>query len=193
MKMDPKELDEYMDYYERTFIDPERAEQKSRGLPKQLLDMFPTSRFDGSEPTPYSHQDQAEKEQVAAEQTLKTVVGSLKLRPVTSADGDGDEGGYRIGSYYKRYRRVEDLNELARVFYERVALAVGVSLETLVVAVSQVERTLIRFRGKKSKDQGEAEQGCDEEHRDDRGGDEVGEDVEMGNVTEGRDEDFYSD
>ncbi len=185
MKMTGQQLDEYMDYYERTFVDPERVEQKSRGLPKQLLDMFPISRLDGSEPIPYSYQEQAEKEQVAAEQTLKHVVGSLRLRPVTSGagdGGDGEEGVHRVGSFYKRYRRVEDLDGVASVFYERVAEKVGVSIETLVLAVSQVERLLIRWREKKRKQKADEN---DEEDREDM-------DIEMEDARKDSDEESFS-
>ena len=60
MNMTGEQLDEYIDWYERTFVDEPRAEEKARALPKQLLDMFPTGRIDGSDPTPYSHDRMAE-------------------------------------------------------------------------------------------------------------------------------------
>ncbi|KAK4694541.1 RNA polymerase I-specific transcription initiation factor RRN7, partial [Lecanoromycetidae sp. Uapishka_2] len=176
LKLTGEQIDEYLDYFERTFIDPERVEQKERGLPKQLLDMFPTHRLDGSEPPHYSYQTQVEKEQIATEQTLKTVMGSLKLRPIT-ADEDDVEEVRRIGSLYKRYRRVEDLDGVAKAFHERVAQRVGVSVKTLVLAVLQIEGMLIKWREMKMK---EKEKGVEE-------------DVETKTAQESGNEDSYSD
>ena len=152
MNMTGEQLDEYMDYYERTFIDPDRIEQK---LPKELLDMFLTGRLDGSEPVTYSYQEQFTKEQEAVEGTLDAVIGSMKLRKVIPKESE--EPVRRIGSLYKRYRRVEDLNDYAKVFHEKVAELVGVKLETLVLAVGQMERLLIKWREAKVKEGAEGE------------------------------------
>ena len=158
MEMSGEQLDEYMDYYERTFIDQDRVEQK---LPKELLDMFPTGRLDGSEPASYSYQEQFAKEQEAVEETLDAVIGSMRLRNVISKESE--ESVLRIGSFYKRYRRVEDLDGPAKVFHEKVAEMVGVKLETLVLAVGQMERLLIKWREAKVKEGLEEEEKEEEE------------------------------
>lgn len=150
MKMTGEQLDQYMDYYERTFIDTERVETKHRGLPQQLLDMFPTGRLDGSSPVQYDHKEQEDKEQASADETSNRVIGSLKLRPITSED-DG-ESVPRMGSFYKRYRKIEDLEGHARGFHERVAQMMCIKLETLLVAVGQVERKLIVWQEAKMKE-----------------------------------------
>ena len=146
MSMTGNQLDQYMDFYERTFIDEERAESKSRGLPKQLLDMFPTGRQDGSAPVAYKSNDFAEKEQASLDRTLASVIGSLQIRPIAKEWVEDDDTEPKIGSFYKRYRRVDDLEGAARVFHEKVADMVGIKLETLLVAVNQIERNLIRWR-----------------------------------------------
>lgn len=198
MKMTGEQMDQYMDYYERTFIDKERVESENRGLPNELLDMFPTGRANGSSPAPYSYKEQTDKEQAATEQKLKTVVGAMKLRPIAAENNK--EPVRRIGDFYKRYRRVEDLEGVAKVFYERVAEAVGVRVETLVLAVGQVERRLIVWREGRLRE-GRLREGVedveDEENeagrpdREDRRGKAVesGEDVEMGDESEGYDDD----
>ena len=168
MKMSGEQLDEYMDYYERTFIDSDRVEQK---LPKDLLDIFPTGRLDGSAPASYSYQVQFAKEQEAVEQTLDAVVGVMKLRNVITKESE--EPVRRIGSFYKRYRRVEDLDGDAKVFYEKVAERVGVRMETLVLAVGQMERLLIRWR------EGKVKEGEDSRGGEDEGDGEERENVEM--------------
>ena len=171
MEMSGEQLDEYMDYYERTFIDSDRVEQK---LPKDLLDMFPTGRLDGSEPASYSYQEQFAKEQQAVEETLGAVIGSMRLRNVISKESE--EPVRRIGSFYKRYRRADDLDGNARVFHEKVAERVGVKLETLVLAVGQMERLLIKWREAKVKE------GLEEEAEEDTAGGEDEVDGESENV-----------
>ena len=153
MKMSGKQLDEYMDYFERTFIDSERIEQK---IPKELLDMFPTGRLDGSETDPYSYYDQSAREQDAVDQRLRTMIGSMTLRSVISEDIK--EPVRRVGSFYKRYRYAEDLKGEAKAFHEKAAEAIGVKLETLLLAVGQVERMLIKWRETKVKERSEEAQ-----------------------------------
>lgn len=155
MNMTGEQLDEYMDWYERIFIDESRVEGKARGLPKQLLDMFPTGRTDGSSPTPYIHDQMAAEEQDTIEKRLNVVMGKLRLRNVVCDDSEDSigihEDSTRIGSFYKRYRKVEDLTPYAKTFHETAAEAIGVGLETLVLAVGQVERKLMRWREAKVK------------------------------------------
>ena len=174
MEMTGEQLDEYMDYYERTFIDPARVEQK---LPKELLDMFPTGRLDGSEPASYSYHEQFAKEQEAVEETLETVIGSMRLRNVISKESEAPVR--RIGSFYKRYRRAEDLDGSAKVFHEKVAGMVGVKLETLVLAVGQMERLLIKWREAKVKEGLEEVGEEDTAEVEDEAGGEESENVEM--------------
>ena len=155
MNMTGEQLDEYMDWYERTFVDESRAEEKSRGLPKQLLDMFPTGRIDGSNPTPYSHDRMAVEEEAAVDKKLNTMMWKLRIRNVISDDPEDSMGisedSNRVGSFYKRYRKVEDLTPHAKAFHEAVAQAVGIRLETLILAVGQVERRLVKWKDAKVK------------------------------------------
>lgn len=155
MQMADEQLDQYMDYYERTFVDEPRSETKSRGLPQQLLDMFPTGRLDGSSPTPYNYKEQAKTETLATKKTLQTVMASLKLRPITSEQAENAESVARIGSFYKRYRGFEELEEgPARLFHEKVAALVGIKVETLLTAVGQLERKLVVWQEKKAREEG---------------------------------------
>lgn len=155
MNMTGEQLDEYMDWYERTFVDESRAEEKARGLPKQLLDMFPTGRIDGSEPAPYSHDRMAAEEQETVDKRLNLVMGKLLLRTAVSDDPDDSTGTNRdstqIGNFYKRYKKVEDLTPHAKAFHEAVAEVIGVRLETLLLAVGQVERRLVKWKDAKVK------------------------------------------
>ena len=155
MDMTGEQLDEYMDWYERTFVDELRTEAKDRSLPKQLLDMFPIGRTDGSGPTPYSHDRMAVEEQETVNKRLNMVIGKLRLRTVVSDNPEDCVGingdSTHIGKFYKRYRNVEDLTPHAKAFHEAIAEAISVRLETLVLAVGQVERKLIKWRDAKVK------------------------------------------
>ena len=166
MSMQGEQLDEYMDWYERTYVDDSRAEGKSHGLPKQLLDMFPTGRTDGSSPTPYNYDQMSVQEQDAIDKRLQIVTGKLRLRNVVTNDSeDSDrvhEDSVQVGSFYKRYRKAKDLTPHARAFHEAVAKAIGVRLETLLLAVGQVERKLVKWREAKLKaDKGEDDAAMD--------------------------------
>lgn len=155
MSMKGEQLDEYMDWYERTYVDDSRAEGKSHGLPKQLLDMFPTGRTDGSSPTPYKYDQTSVQEQDAIDKRLHTVTSNLRLRNVVSDESEESVGVYedfvQVGSLYKRYREAKDLTPHARAFHEAVAKAIGVRLETLILAVGQMERKLVKWREAKLK------------------------------------------
>lgn len=155
MNMTGKEMDEYMDWHERTFVDEVRAGEKARGLPQQLLDMFPTGRTDGSSPTPYDYKQAAAEEQETIDKKLKLVMGKLRLRDVVSDDSEESdrvrEDSTPVGSFYKRYKKVEDLPPHAKVFHEAAAEMVAVKLETLILGVGQVERKLIKYREAKVK------------------------------------------
>lgn len=49
---------------------------------------------------------------------------------------------YRVGSFYRRFRSVQDLSGPAQVLYEKAAALAGLSLESLVQAVFSSERKL---------------------------------------------------
>ena len=180
MSMTGDQMDDYLDFYERTFVDEERVENKKDGIPKHLLDMFPTSRADGSAPYPYDYKGNMRREQASIDEIVKSVVGSLQVRPIVNngddGDDDDDESEAKIGSFYVRYRRVEnpDGNEQAKIFHKTVAHRVRITLETLLVAVSQMERKLMRCREKEVKegrmtdeDDGEDDGEDEEEQMDD--------------------------
>ena len=154
MNMTGEQLDEYMDWYERTFVDESYAAEKAHGLPKHILDMFPTGRTDGSSPAPYSHDQMAAEEQQTIDKRLNAVMGKLHLRNAVSELEDSvsvHKDPIRIGSFYKRYRTIEDLTPHAKAFHEAVAEKIGVRLDTLLLAVGQVERKLIKWREAKVK------------------------------------------
>lgn len=74
---------------------------------------------------------------------LETVTHQLKsMKVVTTPESPVP----RPGSSYTRYRLDTDLPEKARPFYETAAKVIGISLSTLVRAVSQTELRLAKWQ-----------------------------------------------
>ena len=151
MNMSGEQLEDYLDWYERTWVYDERTEQKARGLPKQLLEMFPTGRQDGSFARTYDYRIETEKQHQHRDQRVQETMNNLKLRQILNDEREDEGGRMRIGSMYKRYRSAEDLTPFATAFHAAAASAVGIKLETLLTAVLQVERKLIVWREKQLK------------------------------------------
>lgn len=129
--MDPERLDQYMDWYETSWL------SNSRSL-HPVADMFPTGRT-GSEIPRESEMavDPAATDPGEALKTLlQTVMESLKPAPVASTPA---ADSVRPGSWYRRYRWESQLPEAARVFYNLAAQVASISLPTLIRAVSNTE------------------------------------------------------
>lgn len=151
-KLSGHQIDEYLDWFEKSFIDEERARKHPRGYPDQLLDMFPTGRPGMSTNTSVSPAVQHQDDEEALQRKLKAVQGSLKVREVTSDSDDATKDGdtvNRIGSFYKRYRKVEELSPAAKAFHEAAAKSVAIKLPSLLVAVQQIEHKLLSWRRKR--------------------------------------------
>ncbi|KAI4144159.1 MAG: hypothetical protein LQ341_002715 [Variospora aurantia] len=153
-KLSGHQIDEYLDWFEKSFIDEERARKHPRGYPDQLLNMFPTGRPGMSTNTRVSPAVQHQDDEEALQRKLKAVQGSLKVRGVTSDSDDATKDGdtvNRIGSFYKRYRKVEELSPAAKAFHEAAAKSVAIKLPSLLVAVQQIEHKLLSWRRKRLK------------------------------------------
>ncbi|KLJ10053.1 hypothetical protein EMPG_14534 [Blastomyces silverae] len=211
--MDGRQIDEYLDWYERMW--------GGRGASNPFADMFPTTRASdtnhnsGDNETHDQEQQHLDPQQKEIEgdalltTKLHNVLGELRIRRAISpantaaatADGGGDEqqgtqtqpsikavNVPRPGSFYKRYRFEDQLNERARAFYEAAARVIGVSLRTVVTGVYQTEMRLkVGMDGKgrtghesEEGEEGEAEgEGEDDEDDEMEGdGDEEMEEVE---------------
>jgi RNA polymerase I-specific transcription initiation factor RRN7 len=130
--MNTKQLDEYMDWYESSWLDTSKE-------PGPLDSLFPlSSATRASRPGTPTEKDNVED---AIDAMLKKTSQSLESRPVV---GDADEDIPRPGSYIARYRTKSDLPHLARVFYETAAKVTGVPLETLVHCVNRVEVQILK-------------------------------------------------
>ena len=157
MNMSGEQLDEYLDWYEKMWISEDDGEHEKRGLPKQLLDMFPTSRANASLAVKADSDAETKAERYLVDEKLRKVQNRLKLRLAISKEGEGKnkEPLRRLGNFYKRYRKIEDLPPQAKTFHEAAASLVGVSLVTIFMAVQQMERKLQVWRAKRLKEEQE--------------------------------------
>lgn len=158
-KLSGDQIDEYLDWFGKTFIDEERARKHPHGCPEQLLDMFPTGKPEGSTNTTVSPELDRQDQEEALQHKLKAVQRSLKLREVISDDDAtrSDKPVNRIGSHYKRYRKVEDLPRTAKAFHEAAANQIASTLHTLLVAVMQIEHKLLGWRREQIKAAGNSD------------------------------------
>ena len=159
--MSNAQLDDYLDWYEETWVD-QSGEPNPKGLPQQLLDMFPMQRrqsnnIETSTPLPPGSDAETTHGESLTIDKLVAVQQSMKLRDLVSEPSEGGLGlevpvVRRIGSFYKHYRREEDLSsEPARAFHEAAAELVGVSLTTLLQCVFRNERELRLWKDRKDR------------------------------------------
>lgn len=150
-RMSEAQLDEYLDWYGKTWVNEPTHRPKKGDLPQELLDMFPTGRLDGSAAPVVDVTDTIAADQVALDAKLAAVQASLRTRSVVNEEEEEDqpEPVRRVGSFYKRYRKEGDLPPDARVFFEAAASLIGAELSTMVVAVLQTEQLLLNYRKRK--------------------------------------------
>ncbi|OAX83010.1 hypothetical protein ACJ72_02641 [Emergomyces africanus] len=164
--MDGRQIDEYLDWYEKMW--------GGRGASNPFADMFPIARTSDSNQHNSENETQDQGQQQDSPQKepredtfltamLHNVLGELRIRRAISAVSPSNTGTAeqqqqlqeeetqsksttinavnvpRPGSFYKRYRSEDQLNERARAFYEAAARVIGVSLRTVVTGVYQTE------------------------------------------------------
>ena len=133
--MDPSQLDEYMDWYEKSWL-----AHPSDTTP--IMELFPISRPEtkdtsASRSNPNDTSNAEDDEEAALTTMLQTVMESIvAVPPVPREEGKRPT---RPGVWYHRYRWESTLPETARLFYEIAAQLAGVSLQTLVRAVKVAE------------------------------------------------------
>ncbi len=151
--MSHQETDEYLDWFQRTWLD---AEPNERGTDidfrKALCDMFPIKAIE----TPTANEPESEQLAVLREklQRVKVIQSSLILHQPFEEREDLEEERLRPGSRYRHYRSSQDIPQNARLFFETVAKLVGLSIDMLVTMVFETELKLqswVRQQRKKEK------------------------------------------
>ena len=147
--MSEREIDEYLDWYERMWVKDGNQGRKKSSLPTELLDMFPTGGVDDSPAFAANADQAANADGEALVSKLRTVQASLKFRGFISEESQrvNEVPIWRLGNLYKRYRKEEELPSQGKVFFEAAADLVGLSLHRMMLAVFQTEQKLLHFRG----------------------------------------------
>ncbi|KAJ6005449.1 hypothetical protein N7451_003393 [Penicillium sp. IBT 35674x] len=132
-RMEPHQLDEYLDWYEKEWLDTTKD-------PHELAEMFAPSETEKQ--TPSRHESGAGQsaytdEDKELDALLRKVTEGIVSVPIVP-DQEGEIVA-RPGMWYRRYRRVSALPAEARPFHEIAAKLAGVSLHKLVRAVSAAE------------------------------------------------------
>ena len=143
LRLEPQQLDEYMDWYENSWLDSPRSVNP-------VADLFPTSRAGPEEILSRSAlaststsasvaetDDESNDSEEALSTMLRTVMKNLLSAPVNP--DRNDEKSARPGQWYRRYRWESTLPETARAFYELASQLAGISLRTLIRAVAVAE------------------------------------------------------
>jgi RNA polymerase I-specific transcription initiation factor RRN7 len=155
-QMSDEQLDQYMDWYQRTYTKSTEAEDN---INKELLDMFPLKPLPVEDP---QRDPEGEREKTQLNR-LKEVQTAMKpVRPVSDEDArqlqlDSETlvEVKRPGSYYLQYRSMEELSlpgsKIAKAFYEAAAEVACMSVERLVKAVWQTEAKMDAWKSEKKR------------------------------------------
>ena len=168
LKMSGAEMDQYMDWYQRTWTKPDDAEDN---VNKELLDVFPLNAL----PAENRGQDREHEIEEAQIRTVQEVHAAMKLNwPISEEaarqlqlDSETPVAIKRPGSHYLLYRKVEDLSGTARAFHEEAAEVACMSVERLVKAVLQTEAKIETWRKEKRRAERFGETGQEGEEGDD--------------------------
>jgi RNA polymerase I-specific transcription initiation factor RRN7 len=195
-RMSDKQLDQYMDWYQRTWIksssdadsqarqsqsQSQSQSQQESALDREILDMFPL--HDVQEPVKTRAQDQQARldEQSRLDARIREVQASLLPRRAISSEEEVERGLelLRPGAMYPRYRHVEDLDldnkaaaaepVVVRIFHEEVAQTACLSIKALVKAVNKSEQRIEHWLREKRRREVFSEESTDGdmEHDDD--------------------------
>ncbi|KIW41491.1 uncharacterized protein PV06_07042 [Exophiala oligosperma] len=161
--MTEKQLDQYMDWYQRTWIDNASSQSKSQGLgqesalDKDILDMFPLHDVPPVGTTTLEH-DHHQRAQSHLETRIREVQASLQSRRAVSSEEETEYGLnlLRPGALYPRYLSIEEIDragEEVRAFHEEAAQVSCLNLKTLMRAVNSTEEKVDRWlREKRRRD-----------------------------------------
>ncbi|KAK5018472.1 hypothetical protein LTR16_002013 [Cryomyces antarcticus] len=150
--MSSTQLDDYLNWYERTWTNEGCQKRGSdKDFRRALFEVFPTASND---PQPPEIPLIGESGTITAKlRRLKSVQGSLVPKMVvTEEEAIGQESVVkRPGNQYKRYRKVEDMPQSARIFFESAADIAGLSVKSLVRAVDITELRLRKWSNEERK------------------------------------------
>ncbi|EXJ70960.1 uncharacterized protein A1O5_05953 [Cladophialophora psammophila CBS 110553] len=154
LDMTDQQLDQYMDWYQRTWIKGKHAspsdQAKEQGIEKDILDMFPLHDVPERVKTLAENRKADKEEDSRIRARIVKVQSSLKSRRAISLEEESERGLdiLRPGSRYRRYPKVEDLDRapdgggVVKAFHEEAAETACLSVKALLLAVNRTEEKI---------------------------------------------------
>ncbi|KIW94805.1 uncharacterized protein Z519_04782 [Cladophialophora bantiana CBS 173.52] len=151
LDMTDQQLDQYMDWYQQTWITGKHAahsdQAKEQGIEKDILDMFPLHDVPERVKTLAENRKADEEEDSRLRARIVEVQSSLKSRRAISLEEESERGLdiLRPGSRYPRYPKIEDLDRepdggaVVKAFHEEAAETACLSVKALLLAVNRTE------------------------------------------------------
>jgi RNA polymerase I-specific transcription initiation factor RRN7 len=145
LNMSDEETDDYLDWFEKTWVDEGLNKGGKRPLPQELFDMFPISREGAPKEVPRVTEDERRETDV---ERIQIVQQNLQLREIVP---EGEEVGHiklvkRLGDDFAQFHEASELTDIALEFHKAVAQVANISLELLVKSVIKVEKRLERWQ-----------------------------------------------
>jgi RNA polymerase I-specific transcription initiation factor RRN7 len=139
--MSAQELDDYLDFYESTWMDSDlKGKGKDRDFRQAMYAMFPTGKLTPSTSNHDTGDEVAAGKDALEKQKIATVARSMRPRKTIAKESANlKENIVRPGSFYKRHRKALELEGPERLFHQEVARLTGISLDSLVKAVFSSE------------------------------------------------------
>ena len=183
LEMKDQQLDDYMDWYQRMWVNHDRKED---GVQKRILELFPLKQLNqpGIEEVAAREKEKEQYQKWLKTQRVKLVQAGLKTRRVMSDEEEAEmiESGrldrwlMRPGEGYQTFQNLEALGEgLERVFHEEAARTAGISVQMLVRVVRSAEDRIENWRRERRREEAWGQV-------DARGEDERNVDVELGDA-----------
>ncbi|KAF7900230.1 uncharacterized protein EAF01_007532 [Botrytis porri] len=148
-KMTGEQMDDWMSWYHKTWID-----DRDQKVPQQVLELFPLPDILPETTMAIVDPDPINR----AKEVHKTLI---LQKPVACVDDEESQDIVRPGEKYRRYRTVEELPESAKAFFEIAARNIGTSIGKLVHGVFtteiQLEKWMLDERRKELLEQEESE------------------------------------
>lgn len=161
LDMNAQQLDEYMDWYQRMWVNHDRKEE---GVQKRIFDMFPLRALaqPSREDVVAKEKAQEQRRKELKTQRVKCVQASLRTRRAVSGDEEAEmmESGtlerqlMRPGEGYQTFQNLEALGEgVERAFHEEAAWTAGISVEMVVRVVRSAEDRVEKWRRERRREE----------------------------------------
>ena len=147
--MSEKELDNYLDFYEQTWMEGDpKGQGKERDFQEALFRMFPTNKAKSlvNPSTSSSGQEGEAIDPKSESAKIVEIISAMQpQRAVTEEQAEKvEEPVLRPGNRYQRHRDMSTVLGFEKLFYEEVARLTGMSVISLVKAVFLTELRIQR-------------------------------------------------